>query len=66
VNGEFLKNLEVRGLGVVEIMPRDWPRATEQNQVTPSRMFGVSAEIRPEPPEYNPKSYLLSHYARSR
>jgi len=66
VNGEFFKTLKGRGLGLVEIMPRDWPRATEQNQVTPARMFGVSAEIRPKPPEYSPKSCLLIHYARSR
>jgi hypothetical protein len=59
------KNLEGRGLGLVEIMPRDWPRATEHSQVTQARIFGVSAEIRPVRPEYSPKSYLLSHCAQS-
>jgi len=47
-------------------MPQVWPRAAEQNQVTPARIFGVSAEIRPEPPEYSPKLYLLIRCARSR
>jgi hypothetical protein len=46
VNGEFVKNLEGRGLGLVEVMPRDWPIATERNQRTSTRLVGVSAGIR--------------------